>query len=164
MLMNRFTATTVMLGFLAAGFAPSMRADDFNRETHFSINQPLQVQNAILAPGKYVLKLTEAGFDHMVVSIYNADGTRLDGIVMGFSAYRGDAGDEKLIVVSQAQGDQPSRLRYWFYPGDNYGIEFAAKSVTSEATYWVNSNGRVVKSKDKGQAADAAGDASSGHN
>jgi hypothetical protein len=162
--MNRFTVTTLMLGFLAAGFTPSMRADDFNRETHFTISQPLQVQSTLLTPGQYLLKLTEAGFDHLVVSIYNADGTRLDGIVMGVSAYRGDAGDEKLMIVSQPKDGQPSRLKYWFYPGDNYGVEFPAKSPTSEATYLVNSNGRVVKSKEKGQAADAVGDGSSGHN
>ena len=53
--MNRLKTTTAMLGLLAASFAPSMRADDSNKETRITINQPLQVQDVLLAPGQHVL-------------------------------------------------------------------------------------------------------------
>jgi hypothetical protein len=139
-----------------------MRADDFNKETHFTINQPLQIQNAVFAPGQYILKLTDLSVNRVVVSVYNADGTRLEGIFLGFSAYRADAGDQKLITVSQPQGNDPGRLKTWFYAGDNYGVEFPVKNLTSEAKYIVDSNGRTVKSKEKGPAAGAAGEASPG--
>ena len=66
--MNRLKTTTAMLGLLAAGFAPSMRADDSNKETRITVNQPLQVQDVLLAPGQHVLKLIQPG----IVSIYNA--------------------------------------------------------------------------------------------
>jgi hypothetical protein len=151
-----------MLCLVAAGFAPSMRGDDFNQETHFTINQPLQVENTVLAPGQYVLKLTDLIANRVVVSIYNADGTQLDGIFVGFSAYRADAGDQKLMTVSQPQGNEPGKLKTWFYPGNTYGVEFPIKTVQSELTYVANSNGRVERSKEKGPAASAAGDASPG--
>jgi hypothetical protein len=73
---------------------------------------------------------------------------------MGWSAYRADAGDKKLFTISQPQGDQPAKLQTWFYPGDNSGVEFSTKKFASEI-------GRVMKSKKKGQTADAAGDAAS---
>jgi hypothetical protein len=101
--------------------------------------------------------LTEPDTDHSVVSIFNADGTRLEGIVMGWSAYRADAGDKKLFTISQPQGDQPAKLQTWFYPGDNSGVEFSVKKLAGET-------GRVVKSKQKGQTADAAGNSSSTRN
>jgi hypothetical protein len=132
--MNRLRITTAMLGLLTAGFAPSMRADESNKETRLTINQPLQVQDTLLAPGQYVFKLIEPG----VVSIHNADGTRSERIILGWSAYRIDAGDRKLFTVSQSQGNQPATLKYWFYPGDNFGFEFAVRKPAGE-------NSSVVK-------------------
>src|SRR5579864_8483656 len=112
--MNRIKITFAMLGLLAAGFAPSMQADDRDKQTRLSINQPLQVGDTLLAPGQYLFKLIEPG----VVSIYNADGTQPQGMTLGWSAYRVDASDKKLFIVSQTQGNQPATLKYWFYPGD----------------------------------------------
>ena len=149
--MNRFKITTAMLGLLTACFAPSMRADDNNKETRMTINGPLQVQDILLAPGQYVFKLTNPDAVHTVVSIFDADGARLEGITMGWSAYRTDAGDKKLFTVSQSQGNQLATLKYWFYSGDNFGLEFAAKTLARET-------GRVVKYK-KGQTTEAADDA-----
>ena len=73
---------------------------------------------------------------------------------MGWSAYRADAGEKQLFTVSQSQGNQPATLKYLFYPGDNFGLEFPAKMLAGEP-------GRVVKSKKKGQTTDATDDASS---
>jgi hypothetical protein len=148
--MNRLTITTTMLALLTAALAPSMRADDNNKKTIININQPLQIQDVLLAPGQHVLKLLQPG----VVSIYNADGTRSEGIILGWPAYRLDAGDTKLITVSQSQGSQPATLKYWFYPGDNSGLEFPVKKPALES-------GRVVKPKAAGQTTDAADAASS---
>ena len=148
--MNRLKTTTAMLGLLAAGFAPSMRADDSNKETRITINQPLQVQDVLLAPGQHVLKLIQPG----IVSIYNADGTRPEGVILGWSAYRIDAGDKKLITVSQSQGNQPATLKYWFFPGDNFGLEFSERKLAGES-------GRVVKSQGTEQTNDAAEPATS---
>jgi hypothetical protein len=152
--MNRIKMTAATLGLLSASFVPSLRADENNKETRMTINGPLQVQETLLAPGQYVFKLTNPDTDHSVVSIYNADGTRLEGIIMGWSAYRVDAGDKNLFAVSQPQGSQPATLKYWFYPGDNFGVEFSEKKQANET-------GRAMKSKKKGPTTtDAADDAS----
>jgi hypothetical protein len=130
--MNRHKITIAMLGLLTACFAPSMRADERNKETHFTIDQPLQVLDTVLAPGQYVVKLVEPDTDHSIVSIYNSGGTQLQKIIMGVPAYRTDAGGKELLTVSQSQGDQPATLKYWFYPGDNSGVEFPVRKLVSE--------------------------------
>ncbi len=151
--MNRYRMTAAALGLLTAGLVPSMCADESNKETRMTITGPLQVQDTLLPAGEYVFKLIDPG----IVSIYNADGTRPEGIILGWSAYRADAGDKTLFTISQPQGDQPAKLQTWFYPGDNSGVEFSVKKPASES-------GRVVKSKQKGQTADAAGNSSSTRN
>jgi hypothetical protein len=94
--MNRLTITTTMLALLTAALAPSMRADDNNKETIINTNQPLQIQDVLLAPGQHVLKLLQPG----VVSIYNADGTRSEGIIdHRFSVPREPTGDSEILVL-----------------------------------------------------------------
>ena len=123
--MNRFRMTAAKLALLSACLVPSMRADDSNKETHLTINQPLQIQDTLLAPGQYVFRLAESDNNHSVVSIYNADGNRLEGFIMGWATYRTDAGDKHLFTISQPEGNQPAKLQTWFYPGDNFGVEFS---------------------------------------
>jgi len=142
--MNRFKKTTAMLGLLTAGYASSVRADEVNKETRLTTNQPLQVGKILLAPGQYVFKLLDQG----VVSIRSADGTP-EGIVLGWSAYRVDAGGKELFTVSEVQGNQPAMLKDWFYPGDNSGLEFSAGPLAG-------GTGRVAKSRKKGSTTDAA--------
>jgi hypothetical protein len=80
--MNRFKIAGAALGLLTACFAHSLRADDRTKETRVATNQPLQVQDTVLPPGQYLFRLLEPD------SIFSADGTRLQGIVVGVSAYR----------------------------------------------------------------------------
>jgi hypothetical protein len=124
--MYRFKFAAAMLGLLAAGLAPSLRADDLNKSTHVTISQPLQVENTVLAPGEYIFKLLLPESSRGVVSIYSADGSHPLGIIAGLPAYRLDPTDKELFTVSQAEGDQPAVLKSWYFPGDNSGIEFPA--------------------------------------
>jgi hypothetical protein len=126
--MTRFKTAAAMFALFAASFAPSVRADGRNKETRLIIDQPLQVQNTVLAPGEYIFKLTMPDSNHSIVSIFNADGSRLEAIVTGFSVYRADAADKKLFTFSKPQGNQPSALKSWFYRGDNFGVEFPVKN------------------------------------
>ncbi len=147
--MNRFKKTTAMLGPLTAGYASSVRADDRDKETRLTTNQPLQVRDTLLAPGQYVFKLIAPG----MVSIRSVDGTPA-GIVLGWPAYRVDAGGKELFTVSEVEGNQPAMLKDWFYPGDNSGLEFSAGPLAG-------GTGSVAKSRKKGPTTDATDGATS---
>ena len=54
----------IRLGVLMAGmslaistFAPLVRADEWNKYTIITVDQPIQIPDRVLPPGKYVLKL-----------------------------------------------------------------------------------------------------------
>lgn len=145
--MFRFMITTATLGLLAASYAPSLRADERDKLTRITINQPLQVQDVVLAPGEYVFKLLSPDSSRTVVSIFDADGKQPEGIIIGLPAYRTNPADKDLFTVSRADGGQPAALKSWFYPGDNSGVEFQVKKVEREI-------GRAAKSKGVVQATD----------
>jgi len=83
-----------------------------------------------LAPGQYDFKLIGPG----VVSIFNVDRNRSEGLVVGWHAYRVNGDDKKLFEVSQSQGDRPATLKTWFYPGDNSGLQFSTRTPGEPAT------------------------------
>jgi hypothetical protein len=60
--MNRLKITAVMLGLLTPCFAPSLRADERNKETRVTIKRPLQVKDTVLPPGQYLFKFVGAGY------------------------------------------------------------------------------------------------------
>jgi hypothetical protein len=146
--MNRLKMTAAILGLFTPCFAPALRADERNKETRVTTKQPLQVQDTVLPPGQYLFKLVEPETDQKLVSIFSTDG-RLEGIVVGFTAYRADAGETQL-KTSQPAGDQPAVLNYWFFPGSSEGVEFQASTSAG-------ANARLAKSKKKGQDTGVAG-------
>lgn len=132
--MNRFKAAAATFGLLSISLAPCMRADDFNKETVMTINRPLQVQDVVLAPGQHVFKLTQPNTDHTIVSIYNANQTQLEGVIMGMPAYRLDI-DDKMFSVSQPVGNQPAMLHTWYFAGNNSGIEFRTMTTSGQLAH-----------------------------
>jgi hypothetical protein len=132
--MNHFKMMFATLGILSAILAPSLRADERDKTTHITINQPLQIQGTLLAPGRYVFKLASADYDHHTVQIYNADETRLETTVLANSAYRLKPSGATQLIVADPQDGQPAMLQFWFYPGNNIGLEFVTRKVKAHAS------------------------------
>jgi hypothetical protein len=157
--MRRFTTTAIMSGLLSACFAPGVRADGWNKETHVTTNVPLQVQNTVLAPGEYVFKMIGGQSNTGVVGVFNitARGARLETTMIALPAYRENAGDSKLLMISDRQGDEPVIVKYWFYPGDNFGIEFQPSTKASETAHAHRINSKRQKAAKTDPVAASAG-------
>ena len=103
----------------------SVNADDWNKKTIITINEPLQVPNTVLDPGKYVLKLLDSPSDRHIVQIFNADETKLITTILAIPNYRLQPTGKTEFNFWEVPAGQPHALRAWFYPGDNFGQEFA---------------------------------------
>jgi hypothetical protein len=141
--MTRFRITTVMLGLFPGYFTPSVRAGNWNKDTHPTINQAPRVQDTRLAPGQYVLQSIEPS----VVINYSADGSRLREATMGWLVHRGHADDKNMSTVSPAQEEQSATLKTTAgdlsicgYVGAALGILIFAffKMLTSESRSWTS--------------------------
>jgi len=105
---------------------PLAKADEWNKKTVITTNNPIQIQGKVLEPGRYVLRLLDSPSDRNIVQIYDADETKLEMTVLANSAFRlVPTGDTRITFYESANG-QAQALRTWFYPGDNFGLEFSA--------------------------------------
>ena len=105
---------------------PLAKADEWNKKTVIITNNSIQIQGRVLEPGRYVLRLLDSPSDRNIVQIYDADETKLEMTVLANSAFRlVPTGDTRFTFYETANG-QAQALRTWFYPGDNFGLEFSA--------------------------------------
>ena len=121
-----FIAFISMTGLaLAIGLTVSRaQADEWDKKTILTIDQPMQVTDTLLQPGQYVFKLLDSQSDRHIVQIYNADQNHLISTVMAIPNYRIQPTGKSHFMMWETPAGSPKALRAWFYPGDNLGQEF----------------------------------------
>jgi len=108
----------------ALAFTP-LHADEWDKKTTITINAPVQIPSTTLQPGTYMLKLLDSNSDRHVVTVWNEDGTHLITTILAIPNYRLQPTGKSRFTFWETPADQPKALRAWFYPGDNFGQEFA---------------------------------------
>ncbi len=116
--------TVVSLGLLTGFLANPLKADDFNKETIVTIDNPMQVGNVVLAPGKYDFQLAQTQTAQNVVYIREASNYHLVATVFGDSAFRLYPHGKSGWVFYPSQPGQVAALKIWYFAGENNGIQF----------------------------------------
>jgi len=113
------------ISLLVAPFAPAARADNFNKRTVVTFNQPVEIPGGeVLPAGKYTIELFDSwGYRH-IVRIFNADRTKLFATVLAINNYRLTPTNGTVMSFLERPGTAPDALKAWFYPGETYGQEF----------------------------------------
>jgi len=123
--MKRFLLAVASLGLLGIGLTPNARADAWDKKTTMTVNEAIQVPNKMLPPGTYVIKLLDSLSDRHIVQIFNADETEIQTTILAIPNYRLKPTGDSVFTFWEMPPGQPAALRAWFYPGDNFGQEFA---------------------------------------
>jgi hypothetical protein len=123
--MNRLVFAMASIGLLGVALAPSGRADEWNKKTTLTVSESFQVPNKVLPPGTYVIKLLDSPSDRHIVQIFNADETQILTTILAIPNYRLQPTGKTVVSFWETPPGQPKALRAWFYPGDNFGQEFA---------------------------------------
>lgn len=123
--MNRLVVAIASVGMLGVALAPGARADEWNKLTVMTVNEPIQVPNKVLPAGTYVVKLLDSPSDRHIVQIFNKDQTHLETTILAIPNYRLQPTGKTVFTFWETPPGQPKALRAWFYPGDNFGQEFA---------------------------------------
>jgi len=118
-------AIAATLGLASLVFTPGAMADQWNKKTYITINEAIQVPGKVLQPGRYVMRLMESPSNRHIVHIYNEREDQLQTTVLAIPNYRLQPTGKTEFQWWETAAGQPRALRAWFYPGDNFGQEFA---------------------------------------
>lgn len=143
-----------LVGMLGLAVLPVTRADVWNKKTILTVNEAIQVPGAVLQPGTYVMKLMDSIANRHVVQVFNEDQSKLITTVLALPNYRLQPTGDSRFTFWETVAGEPKPMRSWFYPGDNFGQEFAYPK--SKATVIARSSGESVPTTYSTSEADLA--------
>ncbi len=117
--------TVAGLGLIASAVAVPAKADQWDKMTVVTINEKMIAGNKVLEPGTYVWKLLDSQADRHIVQIFNKDQSHLEETILAIPNYRLEPTGNSTFAFWETPPGVPKAVRAWFYPGDNFGQEFA---------------------------------------
>ena len=134
----RTIAFAAFAGCIGFSLLPNLQADAWNKKTVLTVSEPLQVPSCCapghtvtLQPGEYVLMLVDSLSDRHIVRIFDKDQKNVITTILAIPNYRLQPTGKTVFQYWEVPAGQPTALRAWFYPGDNFGQEFAYPKQTA---------------------------------
>jgi hypothetical protein len=109
----------------ALSLAPMAKADEWNKRTILTVGETIQLPTVVLQPGTYTFKLLDSQSDRHIVQVFDKDGMHLITTILAIPNYRLQPTGKSEFAFWEVPAGQPPAMRAWFYPGDNFGQEFA---------------------------------------
>src|SRR5437879_5755554 len=81
-------AAVALVGLGMGYLTSTARADQWDKKTILTVNEPIQVRETVLQPGQYVFKLLNSQSDRHVVQIFNYDQSRIIDTELAIPNYR----------------------------------------------------------------------------
>jgi len=128
--MNRLHITTALFAAVVGivAVAPKAAADEWDKKTIITTNEPIEVPGATLPAGTYVFKLVNTtDADRHTVIVQNERENKTYATILAIPNYRIRPTGKTRITFWETPAGTPKAVRAWFYPGDNFGQEFAYK-------------------------------------
>ncbi len=113
------------IGLLGTSFVPKAHADAWDKMTIVTVNEPIIAGNKVLDPGTYVWKLLDSQSDRHIVQIFDKDQRHLETTILAIPNYRLQPTGKTQFSFWETPAGVPKAVHAWFYPGDNFGQEFA---------------------------------------
>ena len=115
------------LTLVAMTFAPAVSADEWDKKTTVTFNQPVEIPGVgaqILPAGTYVFKLLDSPGNRHIVQVFNVDMDHVYATILTIPNYRLRSTDKTVMRFRERAAGQPQAIRAWFYPGRQWGDEF----------------------------------------
>lgn len=126
------------VALIAVAVTLPVKADQWDKKTVITINEPVQVPSCcnadhtvVLQPGTYVLVLVDSLSDRHIVRVFEQDEKTVVTTILAVPNYRLRPTGKTAFQFWETPAGQPRAMRAWFYPGDNFGQEFAYTKTKS---------------------------------
>ena len=131
--------TLTALGAAVAGLClvANAQTNQWEKRTILTVNAPIEIPGHVLPAGTYVMRLNNSPADRHIVEVYDKDQQHLITTILAIPNYRLQPTGKTVFSFWEVPQGQPKALRAWFYPGDNFGQEFAypKQEATKIAAY-----------------------------
>jgi hypothetical protein len=137
----RFAALTCFAGLVR--LAPMAKADGWDKKTILTVKEAIQLPqccgpNIVLEPGTYSFKLLDSASDRHIVQVFDSN-DHIITTILAIPNYRIRPTGKTEFTFWEVPAGQPPAMRAWFYPGDNFGQEFAyPKNMSAQIAAVVN--------------------------
>src|SRR5579862_5378441 len=135
---SRNTSFLLAIALIVAAHTPSAQADQWDKKTTITITEPVEMPSCcnpehvvLLQPGTYVMALVDSQSDRHIVRVFEKNGTTVITTILAVPNYRLKPTGNSVFQFWETPAGQPRAMRAWFYPGDNFGQEFAYHKTKS---------------------------------
>jgi len=146
--MTNYLKTLAFVAVVSMAATGIAAADQWDKKTIVTTDEVMQLPNTMLQPGTYVIKLAESSSNRHIVQFFDKDEKHLITTVLAIPNLRLRVTGKSVFAFWEVPAGQPKALRAWFYPGDNFGQEFAYRPQEA-ATIAASNNGAHVPIDDR---------------
>ncbi len=119
--------TFILLGFaglLLVTLVSNSRADEWDKATKITFNAPVELPGVVLQPGTYLFKLLDSPANRDIVQVFSEDRSKIYDTILAVPDYRLEPTGKTVVTFEERTAGSPEAVKAWFYPGDQYGLEF----------------------------------------
>jgi hypothetical protein len=120
----RIAALSFCLGLLSLPFVQKAHADERDKKTNVTFNEPVEVPGVVLPAGTYVFKLADSESDRHIIQIFSKDQKHLYATILAISDERLEPTGKTVITFEERAKGAPEAVKAWFYPGEDIGVQF----------------------------------------
>jgi len=125
--MRRITAgmSAACAAVLLTGTLATAQELNTDKSTFVTFSAPVALPGITLPAGDYLFKLLNSQANRNIVQVYDRGRTKLFTTIIAMPAQRTEITGETVITFREAPANAAPALRYWYFPGDRIGQEFA---------------------------------------
>ena len=128
----KFTLLTLLAGS-SVWLSPAAKADEWDKLTVLTFNEPVEIPGKVLPAGTCVFKLADSQSDRNVVQVFTQDQKQILATILAIPNSRPEPASKTIVTFEERPSGSPEALHSWFYPGETTGVEFVYKK--SERQY-----------------------------
>jgi hypothetical protein len=115
------TLAALLLGATLA----TAQSPDTNNTTIVTFSAPVSLPGVTLPAGSYMFKLADSQVNRNIVQVFDKDRSKILATILAIPAERNQPADDTVITFAESPANSAPAIRYWYYPGDKRGQEFA---------------------------------------